>query len=219
MAAKTVTQPTVIAEKPVTASAPEGYTWNWFVVQVYSGHEKRAEDSLREHIATAEVALQNYFGEILMPVEEVVEMRGGQQRRSQRKFFPGYLLVQIAVADDDPQLSADLWHLVTSTPKVIGFIGAARGRDRDAEQPKATPLSAAETERLMQRIDRASVDTPYPKTLFEPGEMVRVVDGPFHDFNGMVEEVNYEKSRLKISVTIFGRSTPVDLEFVQVEKA
>ncbi len=211
---------TVLAGDPKAQSAPAGSSWRWFVVQVYSGHEKNAELALRERIELADPSLRLYFGEILMPVEEVVEMRGGQQRRSQRKFFPGYLLVQIAIDEEHQQLSPEVWHLIGSTPRVIGFIGGHRRRGADPDQLAAPiPLSEAETDRLMQRIDRASSDTPYPQTLFEPGEMVRVVDGPFHDFNGTVEEVNYEKSRLKISVMIFGRSTPVDLEFVQVEKA
>ena len=147
--------------------------------------------------------MEDSFGEILVPTEEVVEMKEGQQRRSERKFFPGYVLVQMDMNDDS-------WHLVKEVPRVMGFIGASRGRP--------TPISDAEADQILNRV-REGVEKPRPKVLFEVGEVVRVTDGPFNDFNGVVEEVNYEKSRLRVAVLIFGRSTPVELDFSQVEKA
>ena len=146
--------------------------------------------------------MEGKFGDILVPTEEVVEMRGGQKRKSERKFFPGYVLVQMELDDDT-------WHLVKETPRVMGFIGG--------KADKPAPITDAEADAILQRVQ--SADKPKPKTIFEPGEMVRVIDGPFNDFNGVVEEVNYEKSRLRVAVLIFGRSTPVELEFSQVEKA
>lgn len=172
----------------------------WYVVHAYSGYEKRVASALRERIELA--GMQDRFGEILVPTEEVVEMRGGQKRKSERKFFPGYVLVQMDLADDT-------WHLVKETPRVMGFIGGT------ADRP--APITNAEAEAILQRV-QSSTEKPKPKTIFEPGEMVRVIDGPFNDFNGVVEEVNYEKSRLQVAVLIFGRSTPVELEFSQVEK-
>ena len=172
----------------------------WYVVHAYSGFEGHVKRSLQERIERA--GMQDLFGEILVPTEEVVEMRGGSQRRSERKFFPGYELVQMDMTDDT-------WHLVKDVPKVMGFIGGTG--DRPA------PITDKEAEAILQRMQEG-VDKPKPKVLFEPGEVVRVTDGPFNDFNGVVEEVDYEKSRLKVSVLIFGRSTPVDLEFSQVEK-
>jgi transcriptional antiterminator NusG len=142
------------------------------------------------------------FGEVLVPTEEVVEMRAGKKRRSERKFFPGYVLVQMELDDET-------WHLVKETPKVLGFIGGK------ADTP--APISDAEAHAILQRIQAGSEHVT-PKTVFEPGELVRVIDGPFNDFSGVVEEVNYEKSRLHVAVTIFGRSTPVELAFDQVEK-
>jgi transcription termination/antitermination protein NusG len=173
----------------------------WYVVHAYSGFESQVKRSLVERVRRS--GLEAYFGEILVPTEEVVEMRGGQQRKSARKFFPGYVLVQMELTDET-------WHLVKSVPKVMGFIGGTG--DRPA------PISDREADAILQRVQEG-VDKPRPKVLFEPGEVVRVVDGPFNDFNGVVEEVDYDKSRLKVSVLIFGRSTPVDLEFAQVEKA
>ncbi len=172
----------------------------WYVVHAYSGFEGHVKRSLHERIERA--GMQELFGEILVPTEEVVEMRAGTQRRSERKFFPGYVLVQMEMTDDT-------WHLVKDVPKVMGFIGGTG--DRPA------PISDKEADAILQRMQEG-VDKPKPKVLFEPGEVVRVTDGPFNDFNGVVEEVDYEKSRLKVSVLIFGRSTPVDLEFGQVEK-
>ncbi len=173
----------------------------WYVVHAYSGYEKKVATSLKERIERFQ--MQDHFGEVLVPTEEVVEMRAGQKRKSERKFFPGYVLVQM-------ELNDDTWHLVKDTPRVMGFIGG-RG-----DQP--APITEKEAQSILQRMDD-SVEKPKPKTLFEPGEMVRVTDGPFNDFNGVVEEVNYEKSRLRVAVLIFGRSTPVELEFGQVEKA
>ncbi len=172
----------------------------WYVVHAYSGFESAVKRSLQERIERA--GMQDLFGEILVPTEEVVEMRGGQQRRSERKFFPGYVLVQMEMNDD-------AWHLVKDVPKVMGFIGGTGD--------KPAPISDKEAEAILQRMQEG-VEKPRPKVLFEPGEVVRVIDGPFNDFNGVVEEVDYDKSRLKVSVLIFGRSTPVDLEFGQVEK-
>ncbi len=175
-------------------------TRRWYVIHAYSGFETQVKRSLEERVKRADV--QDMFGEILVPTEEVVEMRGGQQRRSERKFFPGYVLVNMEMTDET-------WHLVKGVPKVMGFIGGTG--DRPA------PISDKEADAILQRVQEG-VEKPRPKVLFEPGEVVRVVDGPFNDFNGVVEEVDYEKSRLKVSVLIFGRSTPVDLEFTQVEK-
>jgi len=172
----------------------------WYVVHAYSGFEKKVASSLKERIELHN--MQDKFGEILVPTEEVVEMRSGQKRKSERKFFPGYVLVQMELDDDT-------WHLVKETPRVMGFIGG--------KADKPAPITDAEAEAILQRVQ--SADKPKPKTIFEPGEMVRVIDGPFNDFNGVVEEVNYEKSRLQVAVLIFGRSTPVELEFSQVEKA
>jgi transcription termination/antitermination protein NusG len=172
----------------------------WYVVHAYSGFESTVKRSLLDRIERA--GMQDLFGEILVPTEEVVEMRGGSQRRSERKFFPGYVLVQMEMTDE-------AWHLVKDVPKVMGFIGGTG--DRPA------PITDKEADAILQRMQEG-VEKPKPKVLFEPGEVVRVIDGPFNDFNGVVEEVDYDKSRLKVSVLIFGRSTPVDLEFGQVEK-
>jgi transcription termination/antitermination protein NusG len=176
-------------------------TKRWYVVHAYSGFEKSVQRALIERIARA--GMQDKFGQILVPVEEVVEMKAGQKHTSERKFFPGYVLVEMDMDDES-------WHLVKSTPKVTGFVGGTA--------TKPTPISEKEVEKIMQQVQEG-VEKPRPKVLFETGEMVRVKDGPFTDFNGTVEEVNYEKSRLRVSVTIFGRATPVELEFAQVEKA
>jgi transcription termination/antitermination protein NusG len=173
----------------------------WYVVHAYSGFEKQVMRSLRDRVERA--GMQDLFGQILVPTEEVVEMKGGQKRRSDRKFFPGYVLVEMEMTDET-------WHLVKDVPKVMGFIGGT------ADKP--APISQKEADAILNRVQEG-VDKPRPKVLFEPGEMVRVVDGPFNDFNGVVEDVDYDKSRLKVAVLIFGRSTPVELEFHQVEKA
>jgi len=173
----------------------------WYVVHAYSGFENQVKRALLERVER--FGMQDRFGEILVPMEEVVEMREGQKRRSERKFFPGYVLVQMDMNDET-------WHLVKEAPKVLGFIGGT--------SDKPAPISDREAEAILQRIQEG-VDKPRPKVLFEPGEVVRVVDGPFNDFNGVVEEVNYEKNRMLVAVQIFGRSTPVELEFSQVEKS
>ena len=171
----------------------------WYVVQAFSGYEGRVQKTLVEHIGIH--GLEDKFGQILVPTEEIVEMRAGQKRKSSRKFFPGYVLVHMELDDES-------WHLVKSVPRLLGFIGGTK------ERP--APITQKEADRILQRLEET--DKPKPKTLFEPGEVVRVIDGPFADFNGVVEELDYEKNRIKVSVLIFGRSTPVDLEFGQVEK-
>lgn len=175
-------------------------TKRWYVVHAYSGFEKQVKRSLQERIRRA--GMEDMFGEILVPVEEVVEMKKGVKRRSERKFFPGYVLVEMEMNDDT-------WHLVKDVPKVMGFIG---GR-----QDRPAPITKKEADAILNRVAEG-VDKPRPKVLYEPGEMVRVTDGPFNDFNGVVEEINYEKNRMRVAVSIFGRSTPVELDFHQVEK-
>lgn len=172
----------------------------WYVVHAYSNYENKVQLALQEKIELE--GLQASFGKILVPTEEVVEMRMGQQRKSDRKFFPGYVLVQMELTDET-------WHLVRNIPRVLGFIGGTS--DRPA------PISEKEANAILHRVEDG-VNKPRPKVMYEVGELIRVVDGPFKDFNGNIEEVNYEKSRLKVSVLIFGRSTPVELEFGQVEK-
>jgi transcriptional antiterminator NusG len=172
----------------------------WYVIHAYSGFEQQVKRSLQERVNR--MGMQDKFGEILVPTEEVVEMREGQKRRSERKFFPGYVLVQMEMSDDT-------WHLVKDAPKVLGFIGGTGDRP--------SPITDAEANAILQRVQEG-VEKPRPKVLFEPGEMVRIIDGPFNDFNGVVEEVDYEKSKMRVSVLIFGRSTPVELDFGQVEK-
>ena len=172
----------------------------WYVVHAYSGYENKVATAIEERIKLHN--LQDKFGEIMVPTEEVVEMKGGQKRTSERKFFPGYVLVNMELDDES-------WHLVKDTPRVMGFIGGK------ADRP--APLTDAEASAILQRVQVGS-EKVTPKVVFEPGELVRVVDGPFNDFNGVVEEVNYEKNRLHVAVTIFGRSTPVELDFGQVEK-
>ncbi|WP_018139903.1 MULTISPECIES: transcription termination/antitermination protein NusG [unclassified Thioalkalivibrio] len=172
----------------------------WYVVQAFSGFEAQVKRSLEERVER--FGMQDHFGEILVPTEEVVEMKDGQKRKSERKFFPGYVLVQMDLNDE-------AWHLVKAVPRVLGFIGGT------ADRP--APISDKEADAILQRMQEGA-EKPRPKVLFEVGEMVRVIDGPFNDFNGVVEEVNYDKSRLLVAVQIFGRSTPVELEFHQVEK-
>lgn len=172
----------------------------WYVVHAYSGFEQQVIRSLEERIKLH--GMEDKFGQILVPTEEVVEMRDGQKRKSSRKFFPGYVLIQMDMGDDS-------WHLVKDAPKVMGFIGGT------SDKPAA--ITEKEADAILNRIQEG-VEKPRPKVLFEPGEVVRINDGPFNDFNGVVEEVDYDKSRLRVEVSIFGRSTPVDLEFSQVEK-
>lgn len=173
----------------------------WYVVHTYSQFEKSVQRALQERIERA--GMQDLFGQILVPVEEVVELKSGQKSISERKFFPGYLLVEMEMTDES-------WHLVKNTPKVTGFLGGSA--------MKPSPISQKEVDNIMSQM-QAGVEKPRPKVLFEVGESVRVKEGPFTDFNGTVEEVNYDKSKLRVAVTIFGRSTPVELNFGQVEKA
>jgi transcriptional antiterminator NusG len=172
----------------------------WYVVHAYSGYERKVKQALEERISLS--PQKDLFGEVMVPIEEVLEMRGGQKRKSERKFFPGYVLLQMVLNDDT-------WHLVKDTPRVMGFIGGT------AEKP--APITQREVNEILNRLEE-TVDKPSHKTVYEPGELVRVTDGPFNDFTGTVEEVNYEKSRVRVAVSIFGRSTPVELEFSQVEK-
>ncbi|MCK5889509.1 MAG: transcription termination/antitermination protein NusG [Methylococcales bacterium] len=172
----------------------------WYVVHAYSNYEGKVKIALEEKIELD--GLSDLFGKILVPTEEVVEIRMGQQRKSERKFFPGYVLVQMELTDET-------WHLVRNIPRVLGFIGGTS--DRPA------PISEKEANAILNRVEEG-VNKPRPKVLFEVGEVIRVTDGPFNDFNGNIEEVNYEKNKLKVSVLIFGRPTPVELNFGQVEK-
>ena len=173
----------------------------WYVVHTYSQFEKSVQRALVERIARE--GMDDLFGQILVPVEEVVELKSGQKSISERKFFPGYVLVEMDMTDES-------WHLVKNTPKVTGFLGGSA--------MKPTPISQKEVDNIMSQM-QAGVEKPRPKVLFEIGEMVRVKEGPFTDFHGAVEDVNYDKSKLRVAVTIFGRSTPVELNFGQVEKA
>lgn len=173
----------------------------WYVIQAYSGYEKRVKMQLEEKIKLA--GLEEHFGQILVPTEEVVEMKQGQKRKSERKFFPGYVLIQMEMNDQT-------WQLVRHVPRVSGFIGG--------KSEKPAPISDKEAERILNSVRGGDEAQPRPRTTFQVGEVVRVLEGPFADFTGVVEEVNYEKSRLQVAVSIFGRSTPVELEFSQVEK-
>ena len=172
----------------------------WYVIHAYSGMEKSVKKGLEERIGRSDMT--DKFGRIMVPSEEVIEVKSGTKTVTERRFFPGYVLIEMEMTDES-------WHLIKNTPKVTGFVGGIRNRP--------SPISTAEVQKIMDQM-QAGVDKPKPKTLFEIGEMVRVKEGPFTDFNGNVEEVNYEKSKLRVSVTIFGRGTPVELEFGQVEK-
>ena len=174
----------------------------WYVIQAFSGYEKHVQKSLAEYIARTEPEMQENFGEILVPTEEVVEMKGGQKRTSERKFFPGYVLIHMRLTDET-------WHLVRSVPRVSGFIGGTENRPM--------PITDREAEEIIQQVSD-SVDKPKMKFTFAPGELVRIIDGPFAEFNGTVEDVNFEKAKLRVSVTILGRSTPVELDFIHVAK-
>src|SRR5574343_1376315 len=187
-------------EQVVTTEAPSGLPKRWYVVHAYSGMEKAVERNLRERIDRS--GMQDKFGRILVPTEEVVELKNGKKTVTERRIYPGYVLVEMAMDDES-------WHLVKHTSKVTGFIGGARNRP--------APISQAEVAKIVNQMQEG-VDKPKPKVEWTVGELVRVKEGPFTDFNGAVEEVNYEKSRLRVSVMIFGRSTPVELEFGQVEK-
>ncbi|MBE19975.1 MAG: transcription termination/antitermination protein NusG [Gammaproteobacteria bacterium] len=173
----------------------------WYVIQAYSGYENKVREALLERIERFQ--MEDKFSEVMVPAEEVVELKGGQERRVQRKFFPGYILLNMELDDDS-------WHLVKDTPRVMGFIGGSK--------EKPSPISEEEAKAIMQQ-QQLGAEVTKPKITFEPGEMVRVIDGPFNDFSGAVEEVNFEKSKVRVAVLIFGRSTPVELEFSQIEKA
>ena len=175
-------------------------TLRWYIVHAYSNYEYKVKSSLEERVKL--MGLEDKFGEILIPTEEVVEMKEGAKRSTERKFFPGYVLVQMEMNDET-------WHLVKEVPKVLGFIGGSS--DRPA------PITEVEANRILQRVEHG-VQNKKKKKIFEPGELVRVTDGPFNDFSGVVEKVNYEKNRLQVAVQILGRSTPVELDFGQVEK-
>jgi transcription termination/antitermination protein NusG len=172
----------------------------WYVVHAYSGFEKSVLRTLQDRIQRA--GMQERFGQILVPVEEVVEMKSGQKNISERKFFPGYVLVEMEMADDT-------WHLVKHTSKVTGFVGGAKNRP--------SPISESEVMKIVNQMQEG-IEKPRPKVQWVVGELVRVKEGPFTDFNGAIEEVNYDKSKVRVSVTIFGRATPVELDFSQVEK-
>ena len=188
------TQATVLAP----AANPD---FRWYVVQAYSGMERAAERNIQERVARA--GMEHKFGRILVPTEEVVEMKNGQRKTTERRLFPGYVFVEMVMDDDT-------WHLVKHTNKVTGFVGGAKNRP--------APISEDEVMKIVNQMQEGS-EKPRHKVEFEVGEYVRVKEGPFTDFNGTVEEVNYEKSKVRVSVTIFGRATPVELEFAQIEKA
>lgn len=183
---------------PVAPAVPSNK--RWYVVHAYSGMEKAVERNLRERIDRA--GMQDKFGRILVPMEEVVELKNGKKAVTERRFFPGYVLVEMEMADDS-------WHLVKHTNKVTGFVGGAKNRP--------SPISEAEVMKIVHQMQEG-VEKPKPKTLWSVGELVRIKDGPFTDFNGAIEDVNYEKSKVRVAVTIFGRATPVELDFAQVEK-
>jgi len=172
----------------------------WYVVHAYSGYEKKVKLAIAEYVERAELA--DFFGDILVPSEEVVEVRNGKKRTSERKFFPGYVLVQM-------EMNEETWHLIKSVPQVMGFIGGTSSRP--------LPISQKEVDNILQKVSDG-VDKPRPKVMYEPGEMVRVIDGPFNDFEAVVGEVDYDKNKLEVQVLIFGRSTTVSLEFTQIEK-
>ena len=188
------------ADAAATLTAPVNPDLRWYVVHAYSGMEKAVERNIRESIARA--GMDTKFGRILVPTEEVVEMKNGQRKTAERKFFPGYVFVEMVMDDDT-------WHLVKHTSKVTGFVGGAKNRP--------APISEAEVQKIVSQMQDGA-EKPRHKVEFMVGELVRVKEGPFTDFNGSVEEVNYEKSKVRVSVTIFGRATPVELEFSQIEK-
>jgi transcriptional antiterminator NusG len=185
----------------IPSDEPSEETMRWYVLQVYSNSEAYVMEAIRKKIE--EKKMESYFGEILVPKEQVVEMRRGQKRTSERKYFPSYVLIQMVMNDAT-------WHLVRTIPKVLSFVGSTK-------KVRGMPLSGKEVREIMDRM-QAGVDKPAPKIVYEVGEVVRIIDGPFADFDGVVKEVNYEKNKLRVAVLIFGRSTPVELEFGQVEK-
>ncbi|MCY4156947.1 MAG: transcription termination/antitermination protein NusG [Gammaproteobacteria bacterium] len=178
---------------------------HWYIVQSYSNYEAKVKEALLERIKRD--GMEDKFGRVMVPTEEVVEMRDGVKRRSSRRFFPGYVLVEM-------DLDEDSWYLVNSVPRVLGFVGGSKSKEFEPPEP----ITDEEADRILQQVEEGS-EKPRPKVVYEPGEVVRVVDGPFNDFNGVVEQVNYEKNRLRVAVQILGRSTPVELSFGQVRKA
>ena len=194
-----VADTSVVSDVANVATKPK----RWYVVHAFSGFEKTVQKALIERIARSGAEVSSQFGQVMVPVEEVVEIKNGQKTMSERKFFPGYVLVEMDMTDDS-------WHLVKSTPKVTGFIGGTATRP--------APISQKEVDTILNQV-KTGVEKPKPKFLWEVGEAVRVKEGPFNDFMGNVEDVNYEKSKLHVSVMIFGRATPVELDFGQVEKA
>lgn len=195
-----MTEALVTTAAEATTAAATHPDLRWYVVHAYSGMEKAVERNIIERIARS--GMENKFGRILVPMEEVVEVKNGQKKTTERKFFPGYVLVEMVMDDDT-------WHLVKHTNKVTGFVGGAKNRP--------APISEAEVMKIVNQMQEGT-DKPRHKIEFVVGELIRVKEGPFTDFNGSVEDVNYEKSKVRVSVTIFGRSTPVELEFSQVEK-
>ncbi len=190
----------LMAQTPAVAAASSNPDLRWYVVHAYSGMEKAVERNILERISRS--GMENKFGRILVPMEEVVEIKNGQKKTTERKFFPGYVLVEMVMNDDT-------WHLVKNTNKVTGFVGGAKNRP--------APISEAEVQKIVNQMQEGT-EKPRHKVEFVVGEYVRVKDGPFTDFNGSVEDVNYDKSKVRVAVTIFGRSTPVELEFSQIEK-
>lgn len=173
--------------------------FRWYIVHTYSGFEERVQETLKQRAEA--LGMGEDFGEIRIPTETVVELKGGKKRETQRKFFPGYILVQMKMSDS-------AWHVVRNTPKVTGFVGTGK---------KATPLSQKEVDQILEQVVSAK-EKPKPKYVFEKGEPVKIIDGPFSNFTGVVEDVNLDRNTLKVNVTIFGRQTPVELEFLQVQK-
>ena len=190
----------VVNEVQIGASLTPAAGMNWYVVHAYSGMEKAVERNITERINRA--GMQSKFGRFLVPTEEVVEIKNGQKKTTERRFFPGYVLVEMTMDDES-------WHLVKHTNKVSGFVGGAKNRP--------SPISEGDVQKIVNQM-QVGTDKPRHKVEFEPGEYIRVKDGPFTDFNGTVEEVNYDKNKVRVSVTIFGRATPVELEFSQIEK-
>ena len=191
---------TVTNDVPGEESAgPEGKEMKWYIVHTYSGFEDRVKETLRQRAEALDMA--DSFGEIHIPTETIVEYRGGKKKETQRKFFPGYILVQMAMSDA-------AWHVVKNTPKVTGFVGSGKNH---------TPLTQEEVDQIMQQVVSAK-EKPKPKYIFDRGEPVKIIDGPFNNFTGVVDEVNLDRNTLKVMVTIFGRHTPVELDFSQVQK-
>lgn len=210
MSAELITHHLDAAAAPAETESP-GIDMKWYVLHTNSGREKRVQRTLREYIARSDY--KDYFDKIIVPTEEVIEMRSGQKRTTERNFYPGYVFIQM-------DMRKETWHLVKSIPQVSRFVGERQviGEKKDDKWNPPPPISEHEAQEILDRI-QDGVDKPKPKFLFSPGELVRVNEGPFEDFNGVVEDVNYEKSKLRVSVSIFGRSTPMELDFSQVDKS